>query len=712
MADTLNFIMGTPGDDEIVPGYATPGVTGALPGAGADHFIASWGYDTLDGGAGEDGYLAGDQTRITVYHSGGAPAAFPMLVFKYDMGGWYMGLDSVAHVEFVGGGALDDQISLGPTDDWLDGGAGADTLDGGAGTDMLVFRGDLAGGVLVDLNSGAARDVSGSWDMVFNIEGAEGTRFDDVLIGSLGRNTLRGGAGDDVLDGLGGGDGLDGGLGDDRYAIRHAADQVVDAGGTDRADIWVSGWTLVGGAAIEELRLQVAGTLGGGTGDDRLVAEGGAATLDGFGGHDTLTGGTGADLLRGGDGDDLLAGGTGADTLAGGAGNDRYLVTDARAVVVEGPGEGHDEALVSADDWIAGPGVETLRLAGGATRLRGSTGAEAIWADGSHGSTLDGDEGDDVLWGGSGNDALRGGAGADILLGGTGADTLAGGAGDDLFVLSDAAATVAEQPGQGRDTAWMLADAAWRLPDGVEVGILGGAAHRLSGGAGGDILLGNGALANAIDGGAGDDQIYGGAFADLLLGGAGNDCFMGMGGDDRLAGGAGDDLYVIGDLGDVVVEGDGEGTDVALVTAPAWEVPGGVEVAYLSGAGVALLGGAGAQILVGNGLRASLLDGGAGDDTLWGTLFADVLAGGTGNDIIVAGGGADRLRFDGAAWGHDSIFGLGADTVLDFRGSGLAGSSDLRWTDLGGATRLQTAAGVVDFYGSPPWALQAMPTLF
>jgi Ca2+-binding RTX toxin-like protein len=611
MADTLNFIMGTPGDDEIVPGYATPGVTGALPGAGADHFIASWGYDTLDGGAGEDGYLAGDQTRITVYHSGGAPAAFPMLVFKYDMGGWYMGLDSVAHVEFVGGGALDDQISLGPTDDWLDGGAGADTLDGGAGTDMLVFRGDLAGGVLVDLNSGAARDVSGSWDMVFNIEGAEGTRFDDVLIGSLGRNTLRGGAGDDVLDGLGGGDGLDGGLGDDRYAIRHAADQVVDAGGTDRADIWVSGWTLVGGAAIEELRLQVAGTLGGGTGDDRLVAEGGAATLDGFGGHDTLTGGTGADLLRGGDGDDLLAGGTGADTLAGGAGNDRYLVTDARAVVVEGPGEGHDEALVSADDWIAGPGVETLRLAGGATRLRGSTGAEAIWADGSHGSTLDGDEGDDVLWGGSGNDALRGGAGADILLGGTGADTLAGGAGD-----------------------------------------------------------------------------------------------------DRLAGGAGDDLYVIGDLGDVVVEGEGEGTDVALVTAPAWEVPEGVEVAYLSGAGVALLGGAGAQILVGNGLRASLLDGGAGDDTLWGTVFADVLAGGTGNDIIVAGGGADRLRFDGAAWGHDSIFGLGADAVLDFRGSGLAGSSDLRWTDLGGATRLQTAAGVVDFYGSPPWALQAMPTLF
>lgn len=712
MADTPNFIMGTTGDDEIVPGYATPGVTGALPGLGADRFIASWGFDTLDAGAGEDGYLAGDGTRIMVYHSGGAPAAFPMLVFKYDVGGWYMGLDSVANVEFVQGGALDDGISLGPADDILDGGAGADTLDGGAGTDMLVFRGDLAGGVLVDLNSNAARDASGAWDMVFNIENAEGTRFNDVLIGGLGRNTLLGGAGDDTLDGLGGGDLLDGGLGDDRYAIRDLRDQVVDAGGTDRAEIWVSGWTHAGGAGIEELHLQVAGTLGGGAGDDRLFAAGGAAVLEGHAGHDILTGGSGNDTLRGGEGDDVLAGGSGADRLEGGAGDDRYLVTDARAQAIELPGEGADEALVSVDDWVAGPGIETLRLTAGATRLSGSAMAEAIWADAARACLLDGGGDGDVLWGGAGADTLRGGEGDDTLLGGTGADRLEGGAGDDLFVLSDAAATVVEHAGEGRDTGWMLADAAWHLPDGVEVGILGGAAHRLSGGAGGDTLLGNGALANRIDGGAGDDQIYGGALADLLLGGAGNDCFMGMGGGDRMEGGAGDDLYVIGDLDDVVLEQAGEGTDVALVTAAAWEVSEGIEVAYLFGAGVALLGGAGAQILVGNGLQASLLDGGAGDDTLWGTLFADVITGGAGSDIVVAGGGADRLRFDSASWGHDSVFGLGADAVLDFRGSGLAGPGDLRWTDLGGATRLETPAGVVDFYGSPPWALQAMPALF
>jgi len=258
----------------------------------------------------------------------------------------------------------------------------------------------------------------------------------------------------------------------------------------------------------------------------------------------------------------------------------------------------------------------------------------------------------------------------------------------------------------------MLADADWGMAAGVEVGILGGAAWRLTGGAGDDILLGNGALANAIAGGGGNDQIYGGARADRLLGGAGDDCFMGLGGGDRLEGGSGHDLYVIGALDDLVIEAPGEGTDVALVMTPVWQVPEGVEVAYLGGDGVALLGSDGAQVLVGNSARASLLEGGGGDDTLWGTVFADVIAGGAGNDIVVAGGGADRLRFDLAQWGHDSIFGLGADAVLDFRGSGLASAADLHWTDLGGATRLETAAGSVDFYGSPAWALEAMPMLF
>jgi Ca2+-binding RTX toxin-like protein len=714
MAETPNYIMGTPGDDEIVPGYVTPGVSGGMPGAGADVLIASWGFDTLDAGAGEDGYFGGDNTRLMVFHSGAAAGAFPLTIYKFDAAGWFMGADLVAHVEFVQGGTLEDTISLGPQDDVLDGGAGADMLDGGAGRDRLVFRGDPARGVLVDLGSGAARDAWGFWDRISRIEDAEGTRFADMLLGDGGSNTLWGGAGDDVLDGQGGGDLLAGGSGDDHYSIRHISDRVVEAAdeGQDRVDVWVSGWAVTPGAAVEALHLRVAGRLSGGAGDDRLIAEAGAAILDGLGGDDHLTGGAGDDLLRGGEGADTLAGGEGADRLEGGAGDDLYVIADGRAVATELPGEGSDTALVAVDGWAAGANIETLRLTDAATQLDGTAAGETIWANALLGSVVDGRGGNDVIWGGFGGDTLRGGAGDDILLGVAGADALEGGAGDDLYVLPDATATVTEQPGGGRDTAWMLGDADWRLAEGVEVGILGGAARRLSGSAGNDILLGNGTLANIIEGGAGDDQIYGGALADTLSGGLGNDAFMGMGGGDLMRGGAGDDLYVIGDLRDVAWELDGEGTDVALVTTPVWRVSPGIEVVWLIGDGAALLAGEGAQILVGHAGRASLLEGGGGDDTLWGTAHADVLAGGAGNDIMVVGGGADRLRFDLADWGHDSIFGLGADAVLDFRGSGLASAAELRWTDLGGATRLETAAGVVDFYASPLPALLEMATLF
>jgi Ca2+-binding RTX toxin-like protein len=44
---------------------------------------------------------------------------------------------------------------------------------------------------------------------------------------------------------------------------------------------------------------------------------------------------------------------------------------------------------------------------------------------------LDGDQGNDDLYGGTGNDMLRGGTGRDDLYGGHGDDTLDGGAGND-----------------------------------------------------------------------------------------------------------------------------------------------------------------------------------------------------------------------------------------------------------------------------------------
>ncbi len=65
------------------------------------------------------------------------------------------------------------------------------------------------------------------------------------------------------------------------------------------------------------------------------------------------------------------------------------------------------------------------------------------------------------------------------------------------------------------------------------------------GGAGGDVIVGNGA-ANRLWGGAGNDDLRGANGADLMEGGAGNDTLNDDGGSDTLEGGAGDDLLIGG----------------------------------------------------------------------------------------------------------------------------------------------------------------------
>ena len=49
------------------------------------------------------------------------------------------------------------------------------------------------------------------------------------------------------------------------------------------------------------------------------------------------------------------------------------------------------------------------------------------------GVTLNGEEGNDVLWAAEGDDSLNGGAGDDVLFGDKGNDTLTGGTGADIF---------------------------------------------------------------------------------------------------------------------------------------------------------------------------------------------------------------------------------------------------------------------------------------
>ena len=110
-----------------------------------------------------------------------------------------------------GGEGADDLDGAGGDDYFLQD-SGGDDIDGGAGTydlvDYFLFNGP------VEANLGTGEDDTGG--NLTGIEALVGTRFDDVLQGDGGPNSLFGMKGDDELFGLGGEDGLAGGPGNDR----------------------------------------------------------------------------------------------------------------------------------------------------------------------------------------------------------------------------------------------------------------------------------------------------------------------------------------------------------------------------------------------------------------------------------------------------------------------------------------------------------------
>src|SRR5439155_1622720 len=126
---------------------------------------------------------------------------------------------------------------------------------------------------------------------------------------------------------------------------------------------------------------------------------------------------------------------------------------------------------------------------------------------------------------------------------------------------------------------------------------------------------------NVISGGDGNDTLYGAAGNDTLNGGNGIDVLDGGLGADTMSGGAGSDTYVVDNVGDVVSENSGEGTDL-VQSSITYTLGSDVENLTLTGA-TAING-------TGNGL----------DNVINGNSAANVLSGGDGNDTLHGGGGA------------------------------------------------------------------------
>jgi Ca2+-binding RTX toxin-like protein len=416
LADTIS---GGAGDDTLTGGDGNDTLNGdagkdvVKGGAGNDTIINGSGFNyNYAGGGGEDYYDGGDgiDTLITGMiggswygdyideidlasgSAGGKGSDFQRDVLLNIENVTYVGaldaeiigddksntLLSNTGNDFLNGGDGDDTLGSGTGDDTILGGLGNDWIDGGDGNDRLAFWDvNYTEGIQVDLFAGTTLDQFGSVDTLLNIENANGTDFDDSLLGDSSDNGLDGNAGDDLLRGYGGSDSLWGREGDDEIYGGDDRDFLIGFAGNDFID---------GESGNDVLRYDLDAKYGGILGVEVNLAQ--QTAIDGFGDTDTVKniyevrGTQYDDTILGDAADNVLSGRAGDDTLDAGSGDDKLYGGD-------------------GDDWLAG------------------------------------EDGDDTLDGGGGDDRLYGGAGDDTLSGGLGSDTFIFDAGFGNDIITD-----------------------------------------------------------------------------------------------------------------------------------------------------------------------------------------------------------------------------------------------------------------------------------
>ncbi|ESQ88994.1 hypothetical protein ABAC460_14535 [Asticcacaulis sp. AC460] len=607
--------VGTTGNDTYA---GTSGVDSIVGDAGNDTLGGGSGSDVIRGDDGNDSLNGGDQNDVLVDDIAGQP----------------YGNDTL-----YGNLGNDTLYSYG----------GSDILDGYVDTDMVVYdRSTVSTAMLID-----ARGMTSTIGVTLSdgtiIRRVDYGAFttgsgDDTFYGHIGRDTFSGGGGADIayggndfnlLQGDDGNDTLTGGKGNDTLEGGDGDDSLDGADDTDRLYGYGGNDTLTGGADNDFLYGGVGDdNLSGGIGFNRLfgedgndIIEGGSGgdELDGGAGIDTasylhaggnvavslavsgyqnvgsegsdsltafenLTGGFGYDTLTGDGGNNVLDGSGGVDSLIGGLGNDTYYVDNSADKIVEFSGEGTDTAYVNVTYSISGRQVENLIL----------TGSEDLGATGN-----------------SLANSLTGNSGDNLLNGDTGVDTVTGGLGNDTYVVNVAGDVVIEAAGEGDD----LVQASVSYGLSVEV-------ERLE-------LIGTGNVNGT-----------GNALNNVLTGNAGNNVLDGASGVDTMIGGLGNDSYYVDDLGDVVTEAAGQGTDL-IYAGMSYSLAGKlVENLILTGT---------ANLSATGNTLGNALTGNAGNNALNGGAAKDTMAGGLGDDSYWVDNTGDKV-VENNGEGFDTIY--------------------------------------------------------
>ena len=608
--------------------------------------------------------------------------------------------------------------SAGPNanSDCLFGGDAADLLFGGAGHDRMF--GDGAEGECI-APSGSDGDY---------MEGNDGN---DVMRGGLDDDEMRGNGGNDQMFGDSGNDrmfGCDettvdchasandrdtmrGGQGDDYMEGNQDNDVMFGDSGND---------DMVGGSSLaghEDGEDEMHGNTGmdvmigdnGSISDSRVVTLFDLTCASGLGGDDTMNGNAGDDVMFGGCANDTMHGNQGEDYMEGNPGADIMFGDDDQDDMIGGTSQGGggvadegdvmhgndgQDVMVGDNGSIIRPGGVSLAdgtinrtvtlfdlscgsgLAGNDT-MNGNDGNDDMFG-GCAVDTMHGNDGDDYLEGNGDGDIMFGDVGQDDMIGGTsqggganpdGADTMAGGDGSETLaelgtavnaihdvLVGDNGSIVRDLDGGGLwitdDFGAGAQDVVRRIVTLFDVGTVSVPAP--SGTSGNDII--NGELGrDRIYGGGGDDTIHGNDGDDYLEGNEGNDTMWGDLGQDDLIGGTArttsnddatavdgrldgmDTLYGGDNVADLAGDFDVIVGDNAIIDRPLstgmWQVN-----TFNGGITRAI------RFLDIGVVGAPAGAGTSGDDTIFGEANDDILYGQGSNDAMSGGTGDDRME--------------------------------------------------------------------
>ena len=613
----FDFLFGGAGNDTLTGGDADDQVFGEggddlmiwNPGDDTDLFEGGSGTDTaeVNGGNGAEVFTAtANGTRVRFDRLDPAP-------FSIDIG------TTEKLVLNMNGG--DDSFSatgnlaalIGVT---VDGGTGNDTILGSNGADILLGG---EGNDFIDGNQGNDTAFLGAGDDVFQWDPGDGS---DTVEGQDGSDTL-------LFNGSGANERFDVSANGERVRFtRDVGNIVMDLNDVERTDVNALGGTDtvtvndLSGTDVTEVKINLAGTLGGTTGDGQ------ADTV-------IVNGRNAGDIVN------VFGAGTSVSVVG--------LPTQINVTNSEGANDALAINALGGDDTIT-----ATTLPAGVVKL-----------------TIDGGAGNDTILGSQGDDTLLGGDGNDFVFGDNGNDLARLGAGDDVFQWN---------PGDGNDTVEGQGGTDTMLFFGANI------AENIEISANGGRVLFSRDVANVTMDLNGVEHIdfraLGGADNIVVGDLSGTDVTevnIDLRGPNGGGDGAADNVTVNGTnaaVGDqIVIAGDAGGVRVSGLQAT-------VSMFFQEQANdrLTINGLAGDDVLNATSLKADgiqlTMNGGLGADLFLGSQGDDLINGGDGNDTALMGAGDDVFVWNPGD-DNDTVEGQdGVDTLL-FNGANIAENIDI-----------------------------------